>query len=446
MKEIIKKLIYSILQYESKIILARFKPYIIMVTGSVGKTSTKDALASALSPFTSVRKSEKSFNSNIGVPLTILGLKNGWNNIFFWTWNIFLGAFKAMFQTRYPKVLILEVGADKSGELEEILEDFEPDSCVVTLFPDVPPHVENYSSREELFTAEALPAFAVPKEGFVILNIDDERVRSLEGEVKGQVLFYGATPPSLFRLVGEDIQYEKIAGQFLPFGSIYQFEWEEENEKDEREKNKRVVREEIFLPRVLGIQHAYPISASLAMVSAFGFDPKKALKAFSKHIPPKGRMNLIEGVKGTMIIDDTYNSSPKAVDEALKTLKRVSTAGRRIAVLGDMLELGEYSREAHKEAGRLAKAYADILFTVGVHSRGTAEGALSSGMDEEKIFQFDDSREAGKFLEGMIQFGDAILVKGSQGMRMERVVLEVMRHPEQREKLLVRQEKEWGKR
>ena len=170
------------------------------------------------------------------------------------------------------------------------------------------------------------------------------------------------------------------------------------------------------------------------------------VEALAKFKTPKGRSRVIEGIKGTYIIDDTYNSSPVAAEAAIATLSQFKTLGKKIAVLGDMLELGKYAVAEHKRIGALAGGVCDTLLCVGVRARYMAEGAEAGGLSEKNIFQFDDAREAGKFLEQLIKTGDVILVKGSQSMRMERVVEEIMAHPEQKEELLVRQEEEWLKR
>ena len=157
-------------------------------------------------------------------------------------------------------------------------------------------------------------------------------------------------------------------------------------------------------------------------------------------------MRLLPGVKDTLIIDDTYNSSPVALKEALETLSNIHTRKRKIAVLGDMLELGKYSVDEHKNAGKLASVVCDVLITVGLRARYITEGALDQGMDEGTIFQFENSREAGKFVEQLLEKRDIVLVKGSQSIRMERVVQEIMAHPEKSENLLVRQDEEWQKK
>ena len=161
-------------------------------------------------------------------------------------------------------------------------------------------------------------------------------------------------------------------------------------------------------------------------------------------------MRVIEGKNGSTIIDDTYNSSPIALSAALAALRDI-TGKRRIAMLGDMLELGTYSEEEHWKAGRLAGAFVDELVTVGKRARWIAEAAKSSGLPQGCIHEFATSDEAGEFMLSILERGDVILAKGSQGggeniIRMERAVKVLMAHPEEARSKLVRQEDEWTQR
>ena len=144
-----------------------------------------------------------------------------------------------------------------------------------------------------------------------------------------------------------------------------------------------------------------------------------------------------------MIIDDTYNSSPTACELALSTLSEVKYGGRKIAVLGDMLELGRFSSEEHEKIGALVPRTADMLLTVGIRARKIAEAALAAGMDEEHILQYEDSQRAGRELQALLKSGDVVLIKASQGIRAERIVEEIMAHPDEASSLLVRQDTEW---
>ena len=197
----------------------------------------------------------------------------------------------------------------------------------------------------------------------------------------------------------------------------------------------------------LGRPRVYAALAALAANCATGGDLEGAAKALADWEPPQGRLRLIGGVHGSLIIDDTYNSSPAAALAALDALQDVQ-AQRRICVLGDMLELGKYSAEAHRNVGTRAAAVADMLITVGFRARAAAQAALDAGMPDANIRQYEmtESRRAGKELEAELREGDVVLVKGSQSMRMERTVEEIMAEPQRASELLVRQEDEWKAR
>ena len=176
MKEFLKNIVIFILTIEAWLVVKKYKPKIIAVTGTVGKTGTKDALYIALAPFIFVRKSEKSFNSELGVPLTILGCPNAWDNPFLWVKN-FLDALSLLVNDRpYPKWLILEIGADHPGDIRRLMRWIRPDVNVITQFADVPVHVEFFNSPEEVNTEDALLAMGLPEGGVLVLNADDPKM------------------------------------------------------------------------------------------------------------------------------------------------------------------------------------------------------------------------------------------------------------------------------
>jgi UDP-N-acetylmuramoyl-tripeptide--D-alanyl-D-alanine ligase len=175
-----------------------------------------------------------------------------------------------------------------------------------------------------------------------------------------------------------------------------------------------------------------------------GMPTDTIFRSLSHYDIPRGRMNLIHGINNSTIIDDTYNSSPDAVASALATLKSIQTSGKRIAVLGDMMELGKYSADEHRKIGTLCATSAKELITIGQRSRtGTADQALKAGMGVGAVHSFATSPEAIPRLTALIRSGDVILVKGSQSLRMEHIVKALMKEPERAPELLVRQEKEW---
>jgi UDP-N-acetylmuramoyl-tripeptide--D-alanyl-D-alanine ligase len=195
-----------------------------------------------------------------------------------------------------------------------------------------------------------------------------------------------------------------------------------------------------------------PATAAAAVGHVIGMDTQSIAQGVAHYDPPRGRMHLLAGIKDTLIIDDTYNSSPAAVIAALEALDDVfsgppdAAAGRRIAVLGDMLELGRHSVEEHRKIGAYAAQKVDMLVTVGFRARDMAQGALDANLPDNMILQFEDSDKAGDELAELLQPGDCVLVKGSQSMRMERTVAHLMKEPERADDLLVRQESNWKKR
>ncbi|OHA89087.1 MAG: hypothetical protein A2741_01675 [Candidatus Zambryskibacteria bacterium RIFCSPHIGHO2_01_FULL_43_27] len=433
MKSVLKNLVVLVLTWEAKLVLKKYKPKIVAVTGSVGKTSAKDAIYTVLSGSLFARKSDKSFNSEIGVPLTILGCRNGWNNPFIWLRNIIEGIMLIILPNHYPKWLVLEVGADRPGDIENLSKWIAPDIAVVTKLADVPVHVEFFEDAEALYREKAFLVRAVKNDGVVILNSDDEDVLSMREQTTARTLLFGTKSPAEVIATSYRVLYEETDMNKTPNGIVFDVS-----------HGKEFARINIF--GGLGLQHLYSALAGVAVGRALNIKIEKISKSFFKHETPRGRMKILRGVKDSILIDDSYNSSPLALMEALNTLELIETTGRKIAVLGDMLELGRFSPDEHKKAGEKVAKVAQILFTIGVRARGIAEGALNAGMSEKDIFQFEDSGKAGKELEQKLKSYDVVLVKGSQGIRTERVMEEIMAEPERKDELLVRQEREWIRR
>lgn len=426
MKSLFKKLVVTILTLEASMLLKKHKPTIIAITGSVGKTSTKDAIYAAIKNSTLARKSEKSFNSDIGVPLTVLGLPNGWNNPFIWTKNIIDGFLMVLFQKHYPTVLILETGIDRPGDMERLTKWLSPDIVVLTRLPSVPVHVEYFSSPEEV-TAEKLKLVdALKPTGVLIFNNDDIIIQRHLGEVRNKMVGFSRYLVTDFTVTSDNIVYvdnHPVAIEFIV------------NHKDSHYT--------VRIKDVVGAQQVYACSAAMAVASVLGLSLDAAVDGLLNFNSPPGRMRLITGLKSSVLIDDTYNSSPTAAEAALETLKEIKFAKRKIAVLGDMLELGKYSSNEHEQIGTQVASSADMLIAVGVRARKIAAGALAGGMPESNILQYDDAARAGKELQGILQSGDVVLVKASQGIRAEQIVEEVMADPESAPQLLVRQDRTW---
>lgn len=429
MKSTLKKIIIFILTIEARMVLHKYKPKIIAVTGSVGKTSSKDAIYTVLSSVFFVRKSEKSFNSEIGIPLTILGVPNAWSNAGAWMKNIFEGFILIVFRSHYPKWLVLEIGADRPGDIKRVSRWLKPDVVVVTRLPEVPVHVEFFESPKDVTREKSYLVKALKTDGTLILNGDDESVLSLRSLFKGIVITFGFSSSADLTASNDTVVY--ITDK--PIGTSFRIDY-------------RGISIPVTIERTLGRQHMYAALSALAVGVSQNLSQNILEGALGEYKPQPGRMILLEGIKGTTIVDDSYNSSPAALQEALNILERISVTGKKIAVLGDMMELGSFAVKEHKKAGERAASIADELITVGVRAKYIAEGAHKSGMRKRNIMQFDDVKMAGKKLERKLADGDIVLIKGSQSVRMERTVEEIMAHPEKKEEFLVRQEKEWQNR
>lgn len=425
-KEFFRRIVVFVLTLEAKAILKKYRPKILLVTGSVGKTSAKDAAYSALSGSFFVRRSEKSFNSDIGVPLTILGVPNGWANPLQWLRNIIDGASLIIMDAPYPKWLVMEVGADRPGDITKSLSWLKPDVVVATRFPTVSVHVEFYNAPSEVIEEELAPAHWLPEDGIFVLNADDKNALEARTRVGVKRITYGFGSDAMLKAMHVHVRSRNKVPTGLSFDLSYQGE-----------------HAHMALDNVAGRSHVYAVMAGVGAALGVGVSLSDATKQFLKHELPPGRMNLISGIRKSTIIDDSYNSSPVAAEEALRALSDIPHSGRRIAVLADMLELGSHSLPEHVRIGALVPASADILVTVGVRARDIAKGAREAGMDPATVIECDRGADAASQLVSLIQPGDVILVKGSQSMRMERVVKSLMARPERAKELLVRQDAEW---
>ncbi|MEX0917692.1 MAG: UDP-N-acetylmuramoyl-tripeptide--D-alanyl-D-alanine ligase [Candidatus Paceibacterota bacterium] len=426
MKSLLKGAIVSILTFEARLLLRRTKPTIIAITGSVGKTTTKDAIYAVLKDRRSARKSEKSYNSELGVPLTILGLENAWSNPFQWVKNIFDGLLVALMPHEYPEVLVLEMGVDRPGDMQRFTRWIKPDIVVLTRLPDVPVHVEYFDSPEAVTEEKLTLVQALKPDGVLVYNNDDEQIRKFVEGVTYKTIGYSRYSPTDFAATQDVVRYEDGSPVGLSFTLSH--------------KHEAVT---VELDGCIGVQHTYCAAAAASVGSLFGLSIEDVVAALKGYVPPPGRMRLLPGIKETLVIDDSYNSSPVAMERALLTLKEIRGAKRRIAVLGDMLELGRFSSEAHQEAGKQVANTAQILVTVGIRSRVIADSALHHGMNKESVFQYDDAQTAVRELSGILADGDVVLVKGSQSIRLERVVEGIMAEPKRASELLVRQSRAW---
>lgn len=433
MKNLFKKILELKLRFFAKAILARYNPEVVAITGSVGKTTTKEAIYTVLSSTYNCRRNIKNYNNEIGIPLTIIGTESGDRSPLKW-FLVFLKATGLLIKKNknYPNILILEMGADRPGDIR-YLTSFVPIRVgVVTTV--APVHLEFFETVDKVAREKGILIKTLPKTGHAILNMDDKLVYQMREITEAHVTTYGLINQSdIFAseiAISHNVNYQDVSTiQGISFKLNYQ--------------GKTVP---VLLPQVLGKHLVYTALAAISVGIIYELNLHTIIESLKKFEPPKGRMHIIKGIKNTLIIDDTYNSSPLAVKKALYQLSQINLNKyhKKYAVLGDMLELGRISEQAHQEIGQAVHDYKmDYLITVGEMSRDIIRGAVKAGMSKDKCFNFKDSVEAGKFLQQRINEGDLILVKGSQGVRMERIVKELMAEPEKAKELLVRQDKSW---
>jgi UDP-N-acetylmuramyl pentapeptide synthase len=427
MKNTSKKIISYVLQLESRLVLWKYKPKIIAITGSVGKTSTEDAVYAVISKIDYVRKREKCFNSEIGLPLTILGCPNGWSDPVTWLKNIAKGFWLIIWPHKYPKWLVLEVGIGKPDDMKKTASWLKTDAVIITAIGDTPSHIEFFNSRNHLIEEKSKLIKTLKKDGVLILNADDQAVLAMKAKTKNIVYTYGFNKDADILGSEDSISYSPAGN---PQGIIFRV--------DEGGKSLPVVIEGVF-----GRNHVYASLASLALSFGLKLNMLEATDALKNYDVPPGRMRLLKGINESFIIDDTYNSSPFACESALITLGGIKDKGRKIAVLGDMLELGKHTEEAHKNIGKILKENVDILIVVGQRAKSIKIGAVEAGMKEKSISEFENSVEAGEFLKTFVKKDDLVLIKGSQGMRMERAVGVILLDQKNKNNLLVRQDDEW---
>ncbi len=354
----------------------RFDLRVIGVTGSIGKTTTKEVIWSVLRKAFRTLKSEANYNNEIGLPLALLNLEEG-----------------------HEKV-VLEMGMYGLGEIARLAEISQPQVGVVTNVSHS--HLERLGSLAKIAQAKAELVEALPPEGVAILNGDDRRVRAMAKKTEAQPLFYGLNPHC-------DIWASHIESRGLE-GIRFRLHHGEET---------------LYVKIPLLGRHSVHVALAAAAVGVVEGEAWDQIVAGLQDTVAQLHLIATPGLKGSTIIDDSYNASPASTLAALNLLSEL--AGRKIAVLGDMLELGSFEERGHRLVGRRAAEIVDKLVTVGERACTIAQEALASGMDKGDVFSLEENEEAVKLLRTLIEEGDLILIKGSRGMEMEKIVAKLGR-------------------
>jgi len=351
---------------------------VVGITGSVGKTTTKELAAAVLARRYAMLKSEASYNNEIGLPLTLLHLTD-----------------------RHERV-VLEMGMYDVGEIADLARIAQPHVGVVTIIGPV--HLERAGTLERIVQAKTELVEALPSapEGVAILNYDDERVRGMAQATQARVFYYGLSPEA-------DLWADGIEGLGLE-GIRFRLHYGDETLY-------------VKIP-LLGRHSVHTALRAAAVGLVEGLTWQEIIEGLRG---PSAQLRLVAvpGPEGATILDDTYNASPASTIAALNLLEELD--GRKIAVLGDMLELGNYEHEGHVKVGMRALEVADVLIAVGPRGRIIGQTARRWGMPSDRVHIVEDNAEAIALLNQMVTGDDVILVKGSRAMKMEDIVSELGR-------------------
>lgn len=353
----------------------RFTAPVLAVTGSSGKTTTKEMTAAILSQKKSILKTRGNYNNLIGLPLTLF-------------------SFEA-----HHDLAILELGTNRPGEIARLTQIAEPNIAVVTNVG--PAHLEGFGSLEGVGKEKGDIFRYMPDGGTAIVNLDDEYTRRFETDKANRRITFG------FR-ADADVSAANIRGGGVK-GMTFTLQIE-------------TAKTDINLP-VTGRHNITNALAAAASAWAAGASVDEIRQGLENFQPVAGRMEIISLRNGAIVVNDTYNANPASMAEGLRALQALRGQGRGAAILGDMLELGAEAEARHKDiGGLLADTGVHWVYLRGRLSRATAAGALHKGMAEEQITHFTEPAEILDLLSARMAAGDWILVKGSRGMKMEEVV------------------------
>ncbi len=346
---------------------------VIGITGSVGKTSTKDMISCVLAKQYEVLKTQGNFNNEIGLPLTLLNLNDS------------------------HEVAVIEMGMSGFGEISRLTNIAQPQIAVITNIGVS--HIEKLGSQQGILKAKLEILEGLKPGGLVVLNGDDPLLRELKGKLNLKTVYYGLNSGIDYN--AQDYESLGEAGtQFnIKLGS----------------KTYKVA-----IP-VPGIHNVYNALAAIAVGIEMNIPMNVIVDGIAEYSPGNMRQNIIT-YNGMKIINDAYNASPQSMQAAINVLEELCSKTRGIAVLGDMLEMGTMSEELHYSVGSFIKdKKIDYLITVGKDSKNITQAVADSGNQTIKLQHFDNNNEALKYILSVISQGDFILIKGSRGMKMEQI-------------------------
>jgi UDP-N-acetylmuramoyl-tripeptide--D-alanyl-D-alanine ligase len=440
LKKIASRLLLEYLRFFAMLKLLYIKPRIVGVTGSVGKTSAISALHTIISPTFQTKTTFKG-NSESGIPLEILGIKM--KDYSFWSWlKVILAApyyagsdnagwvNKRYKELYYFQVLIVEMGVDAPTEpknMSYLLKIVKPDIGIILNV--APVHTEQFGGDVDAIAREkGLLVTTMEKNGTAIVNADDEHLAQLIPQIKAKVLTFGSSSQCSLQTTDYRLQSFSTKFEFKYRDKIYELN---------------------FKDKVFFREYQYIFAAAILAAKELGISIEDSIKRLEeKYTLPAGRLSALKGENNSTIIDSSYNASPAAMLTAINLLREMKTSGQKIAVLGDMRELGSLTQEKHEEVARVAiKAFDKIILVGPLMKKFAAPAILAAGFPENNLFQFNKSKGVGDWISNeILKENDLILVKGSQNtIFLEQVVYELMKEKTRVFELLCRQSDYWHK-
>lgn len=415
-----KRLLTALLIRRTRILVNRFQPKVIAITGSVGKTSTRRAVEVVVSTAFDARVAQKNFNNEIGVPLAILGYSEAPGSSLLKWFTLLLHTYRVK---HMPELLVLEYGIDHPGDMDVLVSIAQPDIGIFTRVSEV--HAEYFKKGVLGIQKEKGKLIrAIKRGGTAVLNIDDPLVMK-------------TTVPKMVQLTTFGLGKADIQGKNL----------EIQVEKGELRQSAHVFVDGKVIGSLNlkqpGDGNIYAALAALSVAQALKIDSMQAIKALNKEfVSEPGRMSVLKGVNNAMLIDDTYNAAPASVSNGLAMLKRVKQKGQRVAcILGSMGELGIYSEQSHLEVGKEVASVANVFIAIGDAMKDAVESAKQSKKSLD-VHWFKNSLEASEMVKELVKGCDIIYLKGSQSQRVERVTKSLLKKSSDASKL-VRQSDAW---
>lgn len=420
-----KQLLQNLLKLLTRAILRRARPAIVGVTGSIGKSSSKEAIALVLARGMSVRASTGNLNNEFGVPLSVIGVESPGRSLPGWLAVIGRGVWLALFPAAYPRVLVLEMGIDRPGDMDYLLA-MTGTPAVSVLTHVSGSHLEFFGSVAAIGKEKGKLLAALDETGTAVVNADNEAAMKEASRTKGKLITYGFAKDATVRAEHLRIIQENGRIEGVSFKLAY--------------AGKSVP---VRLPGLLGQHQVSSILSAVAVGIAMKMNLVDIASALLEWQPLAGRLQVLPGRHGLTLLEDSYNASPASIHAALATMREI-IAPRKVIILGDVLELGPAKLDEHRKlAHDILMSGATVFIGVGRYMEHLATALHGTTFPQAHIHHFADIEVALRTVPALLRSGDLVLIKGSQGLRMEKLSEALLDESVDPARVLPRQSASW---